>query len=178
MGFTIPFRQQLLPALTMAAAVRREVPAAKIVFGGHLITQQLGDPQRMADLFDLVDFAVVHDGEESLSSLCRQLEKGSDPATAGNLLWRDPQGTVRQSPTTGPLSPADLPAPDFQGLDVGRLSQRHGDLPPGDQPGLLLEPLHLLQLSPGRGRRLAALPPGPGGGKPGRPRFHATVRPR
>jgi hypothetical protein len=117
-GFTVPFRQQLLPALTLAAAVRREAPGAKVVFGGHLMTQQLGDPQRLAALFDLLDFAVVHDGEESLSLLCRQLEQGGDPARAGNLLWRDPGGMVRTSPTAGPLSPADLPAPDFQGLEV------------------------------------------------------------
>ncbi len=117
-GFTVPFRQQLFPALTLAAAVRRESPETTIVLGGHLMTQQLGDPRRLAGLFDLVDYAVVHDGEEALAELCRLLEQGSDPAGAGNLLWRDGGGTVRQSSRRAEPSLDDLPVPDFQGLEL------------------------------------------------------------
>lgn len=117
-GFTVPFRQQLFPALAMADAVRREAPGAEIVLGGHVLTQQLSDPQRIAGLFDLVDHVVVHDGEEALAGLCRLLEQGSDPAAAANLLWRDGQGMVRQSPNLPVLSPADLPLPDFDGLEL------------------------------------------------------------
>ncbi len=117
-GFTIPFRQQLLPALMLAAAVRHEAPEAKIVCGGHLMTQQLGDPQRLAGLFDLVDYGVVHDGEEALAGLCRLLERGGDPTGAGNLLWRDNGGRVKLSPPRAMPPPGDLPVPDFQGLEL------------------------------------------------------------
>lgn len=117
-GFTVPFRQQLFPALALVSAVRREAPDTEIVLGGHVLTQQLADPPRLAGLFDLVDHVVVHDGEEALAGLCRLLEQGGDPAAVGNLLWRDGQGTVRQSRTMGAPSAADLPLPDFEGLDL------------------------------------------------------------
>jgi len=116
-GITVPFRQQLLPALLLADVVRRERPQAKIVFGGHLMTQQLGDLQRMAGLFDLIDYAVIHDGEEALAALCRRLDQGRDPVDAGNLLWRDAGGTVQQSAHRA-AAVADLPIPDFGGLDL------------------------------------------------------------
>jgi len=119
-GFTLPYRQQLGPALLLAAAVRQERPGAAIVLGGHLVTQQLDDPSRLAGLFDLVDFAVVHDGEIALEGLCDALQRGSDPDSVGNLLWRDRKGAVRRSSSPAGPAPARLPAPDFHGLELGR----------------------------------------------------------
>jgi hypothetical protein len=117
-GFTIPFRQQLLPALVMARAVHRVRPEAAVAIGGHLVTRQLGDLQRMAALFDIVDLAVVHDGEEAITGLCRRLERGEDLADTPNLLRRDGAGRVTLSGTGSTVRLDDLPAPDFDGLDL------------------------------------------------------------
>ncbi len=82
----------------MLARVRRRLPAAKTVCGGPHPTSAAR--QTLEDLPDL-DFVVRGEGERALAELVAALGGGAEPATLAaipNLVWRGPDGAVRENP--------------------------------------------------------------------------------
>mgnify|MGYP001035719526 CR=1 FL=1 len=65
-GFSVPFAQQLIPALVLAQEVKDQLPDARICFGGPVITL-LSDEylKGMGELFP-IDLFVKYEGEEVL----------------------------------------------------------------------------------------------------------------
>jgi radical SAM superfamily enzyme YgiQ (UPF0313 family) len=98
----------------MAQEVKRAFPKKKVILGGPHATvapaESATDPH--------VDFAVVGEGEQTLTELVRQIEAGNDtPDIPGLAYRRNGQPTIipRQLPS---LSMDDLPFPAWDLIDI------------------------------------------------------------
>lgn len=81
-------------ALETAAAVRRALPDAHIVMGGHHAT---AFPERLLDHAD-VDFVLRGDGEVGLPALTRALREGTPLESVPGLAFRRPTGDRHLAP--------------------------------------------------------------------------------
>jgi hypothetical protein len=118
-GISIPSMAQMVPGLTIAALIKDAGLACHVVIGGPHITMLRERLVASPGIFELVDSAVVFDGEVPLLQLCQALEAGGDLSGVPNLIYRDGEGlhvTARKSPE----KIGGLPLPDFDGLPLER----------------------------------------------------------
>jgi anaerobic magnesium-protoporphyrin IX monomethyl ester cyclase len=118
-GISIPSMAQLLPGLTIAALIKERGLPCHVVVGGPHITMLRERLARSPELFQLIDSAVVFDGEVPLLRLCEALAAGGDLAAVPNLIFRDGE-TIRVTERKAPEKIGGLPLPDFDGLPLGR----------------------------------------------------------
>lgn len=71
-------------ALT-ASTARRKLPAATIVIGGPLVSNQ---PELVMNAVPEADFGVIGEGEQTMPELMAALEQGSDVASVRGLIYR------------------------------------------------------------------------------------------
>lgn len=64
-GISIASSTQLLPALTLARALRRVAPGVALIAGGALTVHMGAALGEVAEIFDLIDFVVMGEGEAS-----------------------------------------------------------------------------------------------------------------
>lgn len=120
---------QLVPALEIAAGLKRARPTLPIVLGGAHIDSTTDDVFSMADCFD---FAIYSEGEMPLKEVCarmRDLGIGDSlsltPALAGvqNVIYRDVDGRVIKNSERPFLAELDsLPSVDYDMVDIRRYS--------------------------------------------------------
>lgn len=116
-GIAVTFQDQLIPAFTLAAALRRLAPTVTIVLGGQMITRCWDSLVAHANLSALADYLVLWDGEEPLLNLHRLLAGDTDCDLTNVVDLRRPSAAkVRRE--GGALKGADIPAPDFDGFDL------------------------------------------------------------
>jgi len=132
-GISAAATVQLIPALTLAAALRR-CYTGPVVLGGNLIIRLLGRGPALSGLLTHCDALLYGEGEVSLEGVMQRLGQGRDMAGAPGTVTRRAGRLIVGRPAAA-LEPADLPLPDF------------GDMPPEDY--LAAEP-HLPLLA-GRG---------------------------
>lgn len=75
-GFTVPFPGNLYATLRMAQQMKKNRPAVKIAIGGGYINTELRslhDP----DIFDIVDYITLDDGETPLLQILKSIQKPS-----------------------------------------------------------------------------------------------------
>ncbi|MFO0722428.1 MAG: radical SAM protein [Myxococcota bacterium] len=116
-GITITNRQQILPGLMLARALKSQ--GHYVVLGGAVYTKfqaQLAERPQFFQAF--ADGVVVYEGETALLELCRQLDGPRDFSKVPNYLWLD-RDQVRVNSTY--VEHVDqLPTPDFEGLPLDR----------------------------------------------------------
>lgn len=118
-GISVAFGTQLIPALTLAAALRDTGARAHIVIGGAFISHCAPRIPATPELFDIVDSFVTFSGEIPLLRLAEAIRDNKPLSTVPALIFRD--GTeIRSVPRAEPAALTDLPPPDFRGLDLGR----------------------------------------------------------
>jgi radical SAM superfamily enzyme YgiQ (UPF0313 family) len=118
-GISIPCVNQIIAAMTLARLVKREGLRAHVTMGGPMVSIWREQLPRTPRMFDLIDSAVVFDGEEPLLQLCSALGEGRPLASVPNLIYRD--GTdIRSTVRAEPAKIADVPPPDFDGLPLDR----------------------------------------------------------
>jgi hypothetical protein len=125
-GLSVCFPGQMVPAYSFALKLKRAFPEAHLVAGGPAFSQVLlrlrGQALRQA--LGPFDSAVVFEGEHTLLSLCRALGDGHTSARelAGipNLVLPDPSLGASYLPGPPTVDLRSLPAPDFDGLPLGR----------------------------------------------------------
>lgn len=117
-GISIPSLAQVLPGLTLAHLIRREARLdCHVTVGGPHISMLHDVLPRTPALFQLIDSAVLYDGEDPLLQLACAQVAGSDLDAVPNLVYRagdDIRVTARQEPARI----QDLPLPDFDGLPL------------------------------------------------------------
>jgi radical SAM superfamily enzyme YgiQ (UPF0313 family) len=106
-GLQCNFTTERRRALRLAQRVRRELPRAFVVIGGHDASRE---PEWFAD--PSIDAIAVGDGEEILPQLVEALERGSDPAGVPGLVLNRGGGQVRtgHAPARRELDTLPLPA--------------------------------------------------------------------
>lgn len=118
-GISIPCVNQVIAAMTLARLVKREGLRAHVTIGGPMVSIWREQLPVARPMFDLIDSAVVFDGEEPLLQLCASLAEGRSLDAVPNLIFRDGEEiytTVRREPE----KIADVPPPDFDGLPLDR----------------------------------------------------------
>lgn len=118
-AISVTYHFQVVPAFTLARAIKRLSPETPITMGGAIIARMeshlLADPR----MFTYVDHFVVGEGESALLHLARMIEDGTPLELAPNQI-----SLVNGVPTGHNLSYVEpirqLPALDFEGLDLAR----------------------------------------------------------
>jgi ribosomal peptide maturation radical SAM protein 1 len=116
-GFTSMF-EQTMPSMCLARMIKSAVPSITIVVGGANFEADMGPPY--LDLFPMIDYVCVGEGEAAIVELCRALA-----AKSGDV----PAGIVSRGRREVPLPDSScdldsLPYPDFD--DFFAASRRSG----------------------------------------------------
>ncbi|HEV7216865.1 MAG TPA: radical SAM protein, partial [Chloroflexota bacterium] len=118
-GISIPCVNQVIAGLTLARMVKRAGLRAHVSIGGPMASIWREQLPQLPAMFQLVDSAVLFDGEEPLLQLCRALERGEPLASVPNLIYPDGD-TIRTTPRQKQAKIAAVPPPDFDGLPLDR----------------------------------------------------------
>jgi len=112
-GLQCNFTTERYRTLRLAERVRRELPEAFVLVGGH-------DASREPEWFlhPAIDAVAIGDGEEVMPPLAAALERGADPAGVAGLQLHRFAGGRGEARSTGP-------APARQDLDSLPLPARH-----------------------------------------------------
>jgi anaerobic magnesium-protoporphyrin IX monomethyl ester cyclase len=114
-GVSISNRQQIIPGLTLARALRER--GHFVVLGGTVFTKFADALGRRPAFFEhFADAVVLYEGETALLALLEQLQTGRDFSRVPNLLYLE-RGMVRAT-ATHVEDVASLPVPDFEGLPL------------------------------------------------------------
>lgn len=116
-GISVATSDQVVPAFTLAGAVKEAMPGTRVVMGGPMITRLIGPISRAAGLFSLADYFVRGEGEAALGTLARVLADGREPADVPGLLYFQ-GGSVREGGPPSRIETEVLPAPGFDGLPM------------------------------------------------------------
>ncbi len=144
-GISIPSMAQMLPGLTVAHLIKESGIDCHVTVGGPHISMLRAQLSDAPALFDLIDSAVVFDGELPLLQLAVAVAAGESLAAIPNLIYRDGSlatdssdghdngSSSSPSPTSSeskvrirvnarkePEKIANLPLPDFDGLPLDR----------------------------------------------------------
>lgn len=115
-GISITYPSQVVPAFVLASLIRRHMPAVRIIFGGHIVSNWYERFEDCPAAFDWCDYVIGYEGETALEALLTALENGGALERVPNLAWREAAG-IRK----GPFFAEDinaLPAPDYRGLPL------------------------------------------------------------
>lgn len=125
-GISLNYHCQMIPAMTLAAVVRKELPDTPIVVGGGLVGFFSPDWQVLAPFRALVDAWIPFEGEIPLHRLTQALRSAAGsgtqeeihtPAVAAidGILRFDGESPLYRPPTAPPEL-SDLAPPRFEGL--------------------------------------------------------------
>ncbi|HEU5012256.1 MAG TPA: radical SAM protein [Roseiflexaceae bacterium] len=118
-GISIPCMAQMVPGMTLAAMIKERGLACHVTVGGPHITMLRDRLVTSPGIFQIIDSAVVFDGEVPLLQLCEALAAGGDLAHVPNLIYRAGTG-VHVTARKKPEKIGGLPLPDFDGLPLDR----------------------------------------------------------
>ena len=118
-GISIPSMAQMLPGLTAAYLVKEAGLDCHVTVGGPHVSMLRAQFPDAPALFELIDSAIVFDGEAPLLQLARAVADGGSLAGIPNLIFKD-DGRVRVNERKEPEKIANLPIPDFDGLPLDR----------------------------------------------------------
>ena len=103
-------------AVELAQAIKAELPHLPVIAGGPHVSSRPCEPPS----FDAFDYAIRHEGEETLRETMQMLESGSDPAAVKGLVFRR-DGQVVLNPPRPYIEDLDsLPMPAYDLIpDIG-----------------------------------------------------------
>lgn len=108
-GFSITY-DQLRPSIYLAKKIKKRFPHIPIVFGGAHCADNLGIS--LLKTFSEVDFVVSGEGEETLASLCLNINTGKFDKIKG-LIWRNNESVKFNGPPDK-IPAANLPIPAYE----------------------------------------------------------------
>lgn len=118
-GISIPSLAQMTPGMTIAALIKQRGLPCHVTVGGPHITMLREELSRSSAMFELIDSAVVFDGEVPLLRLCESVAAGADLGSIPNLIWRTGE-QIQVNARKEPEKIRNLPTPDFDGLPLDR----------------------------------------------------------
>lgn len=117
MGISITALSQVIPGLTLARIIKRELPDSKIVLGGVIPTHLSDKIKVTPDLFNLFDYIIKHEGETPLFRLCQSIMGEIPLDEVPNLICLR-SGVVCDSSLQTQENVDMLPTPDFNELPL------------------------------------------------------------
>ncbi len=127
-GIAIPSMPQMLAGMTIAHLIKDAGLDCHITVGGPHISMLREELPKVPRIFELIDSAVVFDGEVPLLELVKAIEAGEDFSKVPNLVYREAD-KIRVTLRKPPENIADVPMPDFDGLPLGRYLAPYQALP-------------------------------------------------
>lgn len=127
-GISIATLEQMLAGMTLAYLIKEVGLPCHIAVGGPHITILREELPKVPALFDLLDSAVVFEGEKPLLRLVEALDGDGDLSKVPNLIYKD-NGQINITPYEEAEKITDLPLPDFDGLPLNRYLAPHLVLP-------------------------------------------------
>jgi anaerobic magnesium-protoporphyrin IX monomethyl ester cyclase len=118
-GISIPSMAQMLPGMTVAYLIKQAGLKCHISIGGPHISMLREELPKAPQMFQLIDSAVVFDGEVPLLQLVEAVGEGRDLSHIPNLVYRD-GAEIRTNLRKEPEKITNLPIPDFDGLPLDR----------------------------------------------------------
>ena len=118
-GISIPSMPQMLAGMTLAHLVKEAGLPIHVTVGGPHISMLREELVKAPSVWQLIDSAVVFDGEVALLRLAEALAGDGELSRVPNLIYRD-GARVRVNERKEPEKIANLPLPDFDGLPLDR----------------------------------------------------------
>ncbi len=122
-GISIPSMPQMLAGMTLAYLIKAAGLKCHVTVGGPHISMLREQLPKAPRIFELIDSAVVFDGEVALLRLVEALDgvsdQTSDLSKVPNLIYKD-GNSIRVTARKEPEKISDLPLPDFDGLPLDR----------------------------------------------------------
>ncbi len=118
-GISIPTMGQMFAAMTLAYLVKQTGLKCHITVGGPHISMLREQIPHAPLLFDLIDSAVIFDGETPLLVLAEALDGKGEMDQVPNLIHRT-DGEIHVNPTQMHPDASTTVTPDFDGLPLNR----------------------------------------------------------
>jgi hypothetical protein len=116
-GFSVHTQTHMYVAARLATHLRRHFPRIPLVIGGTFLTTYANRWEAFGSVFDVVDYVIVHDGEEAFPELVHQVVNGHDLGSVPNLVWRE-GGAVRANAVRFAGVEDFAPVPEFGEMDL------------------------------------------------------------
>lgn len=109
----LSFQYSILKGLV--DTIKRIDSKIKIIVGGGIIT---GDPIVAMKAFEIVDFGIIGEGEESVCELCSHLEEDGDYSNVKGIVYKSGRNEFFLNEERCDIKNLDdLPFPDYEGFD-------------------------------------------------------------
>jgi anaerobic magnesium-protoporphyrin IX monomethyl ester cyclase len=116
-GISLTSADQVSAGFTLAALIKEAGIQTHVVVGGKMITCWRDQLPQAEALWEIIDSAIVWEGEVALLQLVQALKRGTDLSEVPNLMYKD-GGRVRVNGARDPEPVDTLPIPDFDGLPL------------------------------------------------------------
>jgi anaerobic magnesium-protoporphyrin IX monomethyl ester cyclase len=116
-GISLNYYGQMIPAMTLAAMVKKVLPEAFLVVGGGLVCFFERRWEVLAPFRTFVDGWIPFEGEKPLRDLIQTLDRGNNLEEVPGLL-RFQQDLPVYHPPGPPPEVSELPPPSFDGLPL------------------------------------------------------------
>lgn len=116
-GISIPSMPQMLAGMTLAYLIKDAGLDCHVTVGGPHISMLRDELAKVPAIFQLLDSAVVFDGEVALLKLVEAVTGDGDLSVVPNLVYRDGDD-IHTTDRKIPEKISDLPLPDFDGLPL------------------------------------------------------------
>lgn len=118
-GISIPTMGQMLSAMTLAHLVKQTGLKCHVTVGGPHISMLREQIPHVPALFELIDSAIIYDGETPLLRLAEALDGRGDLADVPNLIYHA-NGAIHANPAQMHPDASIATLPDFDGLPLER----------------------------------------------------------
>jgi len=113
-GIALTFQDQIIPAFTLAAVLRKKMPEAVIIFGGQMITRCYDSILQSQEICRYIDYLALWDGEVPMLNLHKNLIN-KEAIDRTNLL--DVTSKVHKIDRSGGAIPnGDIPKADYSDI--------------------------------------------------------------
>lgn len=115
-GVAVTFQDQVIPAYTLAAVLRRMMPDVMIVLGGQMITRCHDSIVLHPGIAALSDFLVLWDGEVPMLNVHERVLRGAAADMTNVIVMRETTHVVERQGAS--LRGEEIPSADFADFDL------------------------------------------------------------
>lgn len=120
-GVSVTALSQIIPALTLAALLKKQLPRVKIIFGGQVFNRLEENIKQLPVFFRYVDYLILGEGETPLLELLGHIEGIKTISEVPNLMYFDKgKKLVVETEAKSQEDVSQFPSPDYDGLPLSR----------------------------------------------------------